>query len=333
MSIKKILGFIFGIALTIFFSWLIAKQLDWQDISQALIQTNLFWIVLAVLIYFVGFACRIERMKLMMLCDNPTLKWKECFGPTFISMTVSNLLPFRAGDLVRAFGFNRRLKITVATSIATMAIERMCDLLAIILLLGLALPFFQSNAIDFLGRGSFILIGVALFITVIFLFPQSFAPPFMKIFLWASKFMPKIGKPLLNFASKAFDALFHITHKGVIWRVLGWSLLAWIGQGLLFWFCALAMPVVTSPAGAWLAMPIGSLSTIIPSAPGSIGTFDYFVLEAMKLDGNSIIAAASYAFVVHLVIWLPSTIVGVVALLLHPFSKQEKLDLNASREL
>lgn len=92
------------------------------------------------------------------------------------------------------------------------------------------------------------------------------------------------------------------------------------------------MPVVASPAGAWLAMPIGSLSTIIPSAPGSLGTFDYFVMEAMKLDGNSINAAASYAFVVHLVLWIPSTIAGVIGLLVHPFSKQEKLAMEFSHK-
>jgi uncharacterized membrane protein YbhN (UPF0104 family) len=211
-----------------------------------------------------------------------------------------------------------------------MTIERMCDLLAVIFLLGLALPFFQSNVMEFFGKGLFVLMGVVLVITVIFLFPHSFAPPCLGLLSWMSQFMPKVGAPLLSFGSKSFDALFHIAHKGVIWRVLGWSLLAWIGQGLLFWFCALAMPVITAPSAAWLAMPIGSLSTIIPSAPGNIGTFDYFVLEAMKLDGNSINAAASYAFVVHLVIWVPSTIAGVIALLLHPLTNQERLDLESS---
>lgn len=330
MTIKKILGFIFGMALTVLFSWLIAYQLDWREISRALMQANLCWISLAVVIFFIGFACRIERMKLMMLCDNPSLTWKECVGPTFISMAISNLLPFRAGDLVRAFGFNRRLKITAATSIATIAMERMCDLLAIILLLAVALPFFQSNAVDFLGKGSFVLIGIVVLISLIFLFPRSFAPPSIALLSWVSRFMPKIGNPLLNFTSKAFDALFHVACKGVIWRVLGWSLLAWVGQGLVFWFCALAIPAITSKGAAWLAMSIGSLSTIIPSAPGNIGTFDYFVLEAMKLDGNSTNAAAAYTFVVHLVIWLPSTFAGIIGLLLHPFSKQDKLAFKSS---
>ena len=58
-------------------------------------------------------------------------------------------------------------------------------------------------------------------------------------------------------------------------RLLLWSVLAWVTEGLVFWFAALALPSVDNHLAAWLAFPAGTLATAIPSAPGYMGTFDY----------------------------------------------------------
>jgi len=66
-----------------------------------------------------------------------------------------------------------------------------------------------------------------------------------------------------------------------------------------FWFAALALPSITAPFAGWLALPVGTFATLIPSTPGYIGTFDYFVVRAMTEFKNPKSAATVYALLMH----------------------------------
>jgi uncharacterized membrane protein YbhN (UPF0104 family) len=58
-----------------------------------------------------------------------------------------------------------------------------------------------------------------------------------------------------------------------------------------------------------------NLATALPSAPGYIGTFEapgVAVLRAFGIPGP---AAIAYTLVLHLVLWLPITLVGLALLL------------------
>jgi uncharacterized membrane protein YbhN (UPF0104 family) len=72
-----------------------------------------------------------------------------------------------------------------------------------------------------------------------------------------------------------------------------------------------------------LALPVGTLATLIPSTPGYVGTFDYFTVRAMSVLGNSISASTAYALLVHILLWLPPTLIGGLYLLLNPIKKHK----------
>jgi hypothetical protein len=65
-------------------------------------------------------------------------------------------------------------------------------------------------------------------------------------------------------------------------------------------------------------MPVGTLSTIFPSTPGFIGTFDYFTTQAMVAPGNTLVSATAFALLVHALLWLCSSIVGGIYILSRP---------------
>lgn len=101
-------------------------------------------------------------------------------------------------------------------------------------------------------------------------------------------------------------------------KLISWSLMAWLAEACVFWFAALALPSIVTPLAGWLALPAGTLATLIPSTPGYVGTFDYFTARAMTTLGNATAAATAYALLVHALLWLPPTIIGGAFLLLHP---------------
>ncbi|SMC26524.1 hypothetical protein SAMN02745857_02515 [Andreprevotia lacus DSM 23236] len=315
---KSWLRLIIGAVLAALFCWLIARNLDWHELGNTLAQARPGWIAAALLAFTVGYACRISRWHTMLQHDAPQLTRLACAGPFLASFAANNVLPFRAGDVMRAFAFNRRLGTTSGTVLATLFVERLLDLLMVIVMLGGALLAFQLNAATFARFGVGFLFAAALIILVALLFPQAFAPLVRLGVKLVSRFAPAVGARLQQEADKGLGTLAQLAKGATMLKLLGWSLAAWLAEGTLFYCAALALPAVVTPILGWLALPVGTLATLIPSTPGYVGTFDFPVRLAMTVwHTNSVEAATAFALLVHALLWLPPTIAGGLYLITH----------------
>ena len=308
------LGFVFAV----FFVWLTARQIDLQEFSRAFTGSRPDRISLAFITFTIGYGCRVSRWHIMLLRDNPKLHWKNCAGPLLASFAANNVLPFRAGDLLRAFAFNGRLDISKGTSLATLFVERILDLLMVFLLLGCAIIFFGLDINRFAGIGALSLLFVSLVLLAVLLFPAFFSPFVHFLTAFPVKWYPKFGKKLQKEIDNALATLQELSRAAIMGKLVAWSMAAWLAEGCMFWIAAGALPKITFPAAGWLALPVGTLATLIPSAPGYVGTFDFFTMKAMVTLGNSESASAAYAILVHLLVWLPPTAAGGLYLVLYP---------------
>jgi uncharacterized protein (TIRG00374 family) len=325
MTVKKILRLILGLVLAIVFIWLILRQINLEELKRAFVGTASSWVMAGLVAFCVGYACRIERWRLMLNRDNPSLKWHHCAGPLLGSFAANNVLPFRAGDVLRAFAFNSRLGVSSGVVMATLFVERLLDLLMVLVLLGVALATFSLDVSNFAGIGSAALIGIAIGILFLLLFPQVFAPVAIALGKFIARLAPKGGQKLLNEINKSLLTLVHLAKGNTMIRLVLWSIAAWLADGCVFWFAALALSAITTPEAGWLALPVGTLATLIPSTPGYVGTFDFFTVRAMSALGNNAVASTAYALLVHALLWLPPTLFGGLYLMLHPTKKQNQL--------
>ncbi|KXF81355.1 lysylphosphatidylglycerol synthase transmembrane domain-containing protein [Enterovibrio coralii] len=314
-----------GISTAALFGFLFLKDIDTNELVDLFYQIDLVYIVLAIVMFFFGYACRVERWRVMLKNDNPSLTWKACFSPLFISVAANNILPFRLGDIIRAFAFNKHLKISVSTSITTLLVERMLDLLMVITILGIILPYLDGEYSALIGIGGWGLILIGVIIVAILNFPKVFKPVFRVITSVLKSISVDVGNKVEEIFNKIFLALDYVSTGSTTVKLILWSAAAWVCEGLVFWLVALAIPTLTNTFAAWLALPIGTLATVIPSTPGYIGTFDYFTSEAMTMGGNSKISATVYALVLHLVIWIPPTIVGALCFIFKPIMSTSEI--------
>lgn len=254
----------------------------------------------------------------MLLNDNSLISWKQCAGPLMSSVAANNVLPFRIGDVIRAFGFTERLNITVTTSLTTIVVERLLDMLMLFFALGVALLYFKVDTSALLGVGGTGLLISAIIILMLLLFPSIFKKIVLYICRLLNKILPKFSGKILAIANNVFASLEYTSKNEVMIKLIFWSILAWFCEGMVFLIIALALPGITHDIAAWLAFPVGTLSTLIPSTPGYIGTFDYFSSQAMMILGNDVVAATTFAFIVHFILWLPPTIIGGIYLLFNP---------------
>jgi uncharacterized membrane protein YbhN (UPF0104 family) len=97
-------------------------------------------------------------------------------------------------------------------------------------------------------------------------------------------------------------------------RIGALSVLAWLAEGAAYYAVGQALGVGASVQVALLALAVGTLATMIPSSPGYVGTFHYFVARVVGGFGAGTVAATAYAVLIHALLWLATTTSGFIAL-------------------
>ncbi|WP_203228090.1 lysylphosphatidylglycerol synthase transmembrane domain-containing protein [Roseovarius dicentrarchi] len=303
-----------GIAVAGFFVWLIARSVDMAELGAALAEANSGWIALAIVFFLLGYACRITRWRIMLRRSNPEIGWITCAIPFMGSIAANNVLPFRAGDALRALAFSGWMGVPTASVIATLLVERLLDLLSLLIALGLVLVIFDlgsSAPAALVGISGTGLIGVGLAVMALLLFPQIMEPLVRLLIRMVNRVVSaNAGVRLSGISDKVFDTLRHLSQGPRMALLVLWSAAVWGLEGAVFWAAAHAVPSLETPVAGWLALPVGTLATLLPSTPGYIGTFDFFVIKAMEVMGNPAVAAAAFAVLVHFILWLPATLIG-----------------------
>jgi uncharacterized membrane protein YbhN (UPF0104 family) len=107
-----------------------------------------------------------------------------------------------------------------------------------------------------------------------------------------------------------------LRHPGQAPRLVGLTVLAWLLEGAVFASVISSLHIEAGWTAAGLSLGAGTLATLIPSSPGYVGTFDYFAALGLTAYGVTPAAATAFALLVHLVLWVPVTCVGLALLLI-----------------
>ncbi|MEO6279337.1 lysylphosphatidylglycerol synthase transmembrane domain-containing protein [Roseateles sp.] len=286
---------------------------DRTALQRAMASIRPVWLGLAMAALAAGYACRVRRWHRMLKPSNERLRWTQCAGPLLAGMALNNLLPLRAGDVMRAVSFQRPLGVPTAVLIASLAAERLLDVMALFAICAVVLTTFAQVAIQEAVSWSLAVLA-AVVVTVLVLlvaFPRHWEERRVAAGGPTSTFVPVIVRRALRVAA---DALleFRLMVSGGAWAALAaWTMLAWAFEGVVFWAVARSMPELPVPMGAWLALPLATLATMVPGGPGHVGTFDLGAMQAMTLVGNDPGGALAYALLAHLTLWAPVTAAGV----------------------
>lgn len=315
MQLAKI---IIGIFVAAVFIWLAFSKLNWNDSMKVVAGANYFWVVVGFGMLALDYVLRILRWWLMLRFMVPNLLFGCCVGPFLASIALNNILPFRAGDIVRVVGFCKQLKLMPMQVLGTMIIERLLDLAAL-----LAVFFITLKGIDkgifpesFVHVCYWLTCAAVLFILFVILMPSLFKRCIIIIVEISKKrswrFLENAGKWLSQF----IGSLTLIHSRFLTVKLLVLSLGIWLFEGAMFAAIAKALLINNTVVGSWFSLSTGTLATLIPSTPGYVGTFDYFTMLGIMAYGVPQEVAAVFALVVHIVLWLPITIFGMLWLVL-----------------
>jgi uncharacterized protein (TIRG00374 family) len=306
-NLKRILpGALVSIALIA----IILYFVDIKTTLEALSKANYVLIGIAFTLSFVWLAVRAIVWRTL-LRDRPT--YKDVFFTVGEGYLLNNFLPFRLGEIGRAFLLSRKSGgLTFAEIIPTIVIERVVDLIISAVIFLAALPYvINSESSPTLG---YVIGGIMIFGLVLMYILARNNQWALDLFHKLSARFPALQKTGGSFLESFFQGLGVLTDGWLFLRFLFWMILNWSIALLAYYLMTLAF----FPDAQWIwaifGLGMAAFGGAIPSAPGAVGTFEgavVFGLTRFTADESTALAAA---LTMRLYNYLNSTVIGMIGL-------------------
>jgi glycosyltransferase 2 family protein len=312
-----------GIAGSGFFLWLGFRGLDFSELWDTIRNIRFGWVGLAVPIYFIAIYILTWRWWYL-LRSVQNVHPNRLYPVVVVGYMANNLLPFRLGEVLRAYVLKRRDSVAIPPTLTTIFVERVFDGLTMLTLIFAALLFveFEEPRLR-----TIILVTTPLFFGALALFFWIASNPEMtrRLTDWVTtRFLPApVQEKVKNLSEELLTGLDALRSKQALAGIIFYSLFSWVVEASTYWFVMQAFDFSVSFPVLLLVVGFGNLSTILPSTAGYIGTFHaaaILTLTAFDVDRAD---AGSYAIVMHATLWLPITVVGFIAFLRMGFEWSE----------
>lgn len=319
----KIFKFLIGTLISAFFIYLAFKDIRFVELWQSILDSNWLWLIPAIAAHILSYWIRAVRWRYL-LSDVKDVKLSNLYSAVMVGYMALNIFPLRLGEFFRAYVIGKTENISRTTSFATIVVERIVDILTLLLLLIGAIvlnPHLAER--EFLGRtlsssGTIILVGTLLVLAGLLfpLFARETAKKIAMIFL--NKLPENLTEKLMGILRSFWIGIASLQKTEQFIPI--------IVSSLVMWFCFIANLYFTIytfgiedkigelfPA-TLVIIVVGGISVMIPAGPGSVGTLDAAYKEILIFLSNGAILpnlALGFALVNHYITqFIPINIIG-----------------------
>lgn len=286
--------------------WLVVRHSHWQEFRADVREIGWHWVILAVVADVMVYVCHGFRWT-MLLAPIDRIPVIRSIQAVYVGLFANEVLPFKPGEVIRCYLQSRWKDIPFSVTLSSAFIERFFDGV----FLGIALVIVIARTPDI--------------------------PMEIRVGAWVLMGVLSVGAILLAVAvfhrERATTAL-----AGPGWRrhvrvlihdlhLIGHSRYLYYAAGLTIPYLALqVVPVYASMRAygfadaAWSDAAVLTiclrLSSVIPQAPGNVGTFNYIttqILTRVSKYGSEV--AGRYSILLWIVVTVPLMVVGLIALM------------------
>lgn len=287
----------------------VLRQQNLPEVWHALQNAQYFWLLPGVAVYFLGVWARTWRWHYM-LRPLKVISLPRLFPFVCIGYMGNNIYPARAGELLRSYAIKRRTGVAVSASLATVLAERLFDGLTMLLFVFVTLPIagLGSRYNTFVVFFSLVFFGAL----IIFLLLAAQPERAQAVYGWVierllpERLQSRVRDPLDLF----LDGLHSLRRGRDVTMIFLVSVLIWLFETGKYWFVMHAFPFRVDFYVLILMNGVVNLFTMLPAAPGYIGTFDAPGIEILENFGVTGSVATAYTAVLHAALWLPITALG-----------------------
>ncbi|MEW6131370.1 MAG: lysylphosphatidylglycerol synthase transmembrane domain-containing protein [Acidobacteriota bacterium] len=318
LNLKTIASILIGVLFVYWFAY----KLNWLEVWLEVRKANWEQLGLALALFIGTYFVRVLRWQTLI---SPLAKTslKALFRATVIGFSALFVMGRAAEIIVRPAALSVKEKIRPSATYATVMVERVFDMIMVVVFFSVNLVFFEhtshdADAMKILGwikfSGAVFLAASVAGIYGLYAFRkhrESALTALDKKLPW----MPvAIKKGLISLLQHIAESLSILHDAREMTIVVSYTVLLWLMVAVahLLVVRAFGIPYVLVPfTGAVFVMGLSMLGSVVPTPGGATGPFHTATAASLAFMGIDHTKAASVAIILHLVIFAPATFFGM----------------------
>jgi len=294
----------------------------WQEIRRA----DLRLLLVAVVSVFVSLVLRTLRWQYL-LAPIGRAGFGNAFRMTLVGFAATYLVPARAGEFLRPYLLARREGFSVTATFATVVLERVLDLLTVVLLLAAFVLWFdpgmaeRNRAVyDAVRLGGLLGAATAVVLLAVMAVLAGRPDAVRRAALGLERVLPARAAQLIARLAGLFAEGLAIARDPMrLVASLAWSIPLWLSIAFGIWTTSLAFRIALPFPGAFLMTAMLVVGVAVPT-PAAVGGFH----EAYRIAATTFYAvpndrAVGAAIVLHAVSVVPVTVAGLMCFIQEGF--------------
>lgn len=298
-----------GMAISLAALYVAFSRVDIDEAIEAFRQASYIWLIPAVLFSAGTLVARTYRWSALL--HPSSIRFRDVFGILTVGYTVTTVLPFRLGDVVRVFLMSGLHGIRKVRALSTIVVERVLDVLTVLVILLVLVPFvpIPDRVSTVMWVGSF---GIATIIAIILLLWFN-RERTLRAIENGERWLPqRLSDFVARHAESVIQGFSVLSSPRMVAGAVGWTATTWLSGGVMMWVMLIALDLPHSPAIALFLLAMSALSMVIPSSPGFVGVYHALLIETLVTIFDAPRgAAASFAVMTHLLLFVPPVVFGV----------------------
>ena len=306
-NIYKILGF----AISIVCLYFALRGIQWSQVAVTFKKASYPPLVLSVLFQLLNLAIAGFRWK--MVINLREVSWASASASMMVGLMVNNILPGRMGELVRPILLGQEIKKSKAFLFATVVVDRLSDLLVLVILALLSFGMFPlipwARQMSMIG-------GLVLVLAFLVIGVFSYSNTGLRIEEIVNRFGSAHFQERLSHFLERFRLGFRSiqsVQQGA--AVFGLSWLVWAAWFLCLYYALAAFKLILPLWGMILLLSVLNLGGLVPSSPGYAGTYHLLGIAVLSTFLIKKEEALSFILVFHALWYVPQTLLGLFILI------------------
>jgi len=296
-----------GLLVSALFLFLALRNVHWADVLTAWKGARPSLLAAGGLLLLGGWVVAAVRWRVL-LSPAPGLRVRDTFAYICIGFLANTVLPLRLGEIARATWIGRKKGLGVSRALGSIAVERVFDLLSVIIVTLLLTLLVQIPPIIQAGLASMIAAALVAFVGLLALALNQ--ERLRRLTGLLARVMPhRIADRVASIASGFASGAAATRRPATLAAAAGLSLAIWTigGTATLLWVRAFNFD--TPWFAGFLVLVVVNLGSAIPSSPGYVGVYHAAAILALSLwvpKGP----ALAYALVTHALNMLANVVLG-----------------------
>jgi hypothetical protein len=283
---------------------------DLNQLAQAVLLADFGYILLALLLMLLWLAVRGMFWRTLL---QEKARFSDVFWTLNEGYLISNLLPFRLGEIARAFILSRKAPISFWEVLSTIVLERVMDLTLAVGVLAITLPFVVGAGSQIPAAGTIGVLIILVFVTL-FLLARN-RERAIGVFNRIGERIHLVRKLGGKIVPSLFDGLAALTDARRFLRAVCWVVLNWLIAIAQYFVLLKAFVPQAQLLWSTFSLGVSAIGLAAPSSPGAVGVFEAAMVAALALFSINTSVALAAAITAHVLQYLVTGALGIFGLI------------------